>query len=124
MKMARIILLTGRMQAMSEFYGEVLGLNRVTVEEGWQEFDAGGLNIALHSGPASPGSKGPKIAFCAEDVAELRAKLVARGASFCKVGKRRCFAFATAKTRTEIPFNYRAAKGPSDFAFDLAQCPR
>jgi hypothetical protein len=43
------------------------------------------VTIALHSGPSSPGKKGPKIAFYAEDVAALRAELVARGASFGKV---------------------------------------
>ncbi|HVU21356.1 MAG TPA: VOC family protein [Rhizomicrobium sp.] len=87
MKMARIILFTARMDAMSEFYGKVLGLKRVTDEKGWKEFAAGGTRIALHSGPASPGRKGPKIVFHAKDVAGLRAKLVARGAKFGKVNQ-------------------------------------
>jgi predicted enzyme related to lactoylglutathione lyase len=85
MKMARIILFTGRMDEMSKFYGEVLGLKQVTSEKGWREFAAGGATIGLHSGPSSPGRKGPKIAFFAEDVAALREKLVARGARFGKV---------------------------------------
>jgi catechol 2,3-dioxygenase-like lactoylglutathione lyase family enzyme len=85
MKMARVILFTGQMDAMSRFYGEVLGLKRVTNEKGWQEFAAGGPRIALHSGPSSPGRKGPKIVFHAEDVAALREELVARGARFGKV---------------------------------------
>ncbi len=85
MKMARIILFTARMDAMSKFYGEVLGLKQVTKEKGWQEFAAGGTRIALHSGPSSPGRKGPKIVFHAKDVAALREKLVARGATFRKV---------------------------------------
>jgi catechol 2,3-dioxygenase-like lactoylglutathione lyase family enzyme len=85
MKMARVILFTGQMDAMSRFYGEVLGLKRVTKEDGWQEFAAGGARIALHSGPSSPGRKGPKIVFHAEDVGALRETLVARGASFGKV---------------------------------------
>ena len=55
MKMARVILFTGQMDAMSEFYGKVLGLKQVTSEKGWQEFSAGGARIALHSGPSSPG---------------------------------------------------------------------
>jgi len=41
--------------------------------------------IALHSGPASPGRKGPKIVFHAEDVTAMRERLVARGARFGKV---------------------------------------
>ena len=85
MKMTRVILFTGRMDAMSRFYGEVLGLKQVTNEQGWREFAAGGATIALHSGPSSPGRKGPKIVFHAEDVAALRDRLVARGARFGKV---------------------------------------
>ena len=85
MKMARVILFTSQMEAMSEFYGKVLGLRLVTDEKGFREFAAGGARIALHSGPSSPGRKGPKIAFLAKDVATLREKLVARGAHFAKV---------------------------------------
>jgi catechol 2,3-dioxygenase-like lactoylglutathione lyase family enzyme len=85
MKMARVILFTAQMDAMSRFYGKVLGLRQVTNEKGWQEFAAGGARIALHSGPSSPGRKGPKIVFQAKDVAALRERLVARGASFGKV---------------------------------------
>ncbi|MBS1822424.1 MAG: VOC family protein, partial [Acidobacteria bacterium] len=55
MKMARVILFTGQMDAMSEFYGKVLGLKLVSSEKGWREFAAGGARIGLHSGPASPG---------------------------------------------------------------------
>lgn len=84
MKMARVILFTSQMEAMSEFYGKVLGLRQVTDEKGFREFAAGGVRIALHSGPSSPGRKGPKIAFLAKDVAALREKLVARGARFAK----------------------------------------
>jgi catechol 2,3-dioxygenase-like lactoylglutathione lyase family enzyme len=85
MKLARVILFTGQMDAMSKFYGETLGLEQVSSEKGWREFDAGGACVALHSGPSSPGRKGPKIVFYAEDVAAMRETLVARGASFGKV---------------------------------------
>lgn len=85
MKMARVILFTGRIDMMSKFYGEVLGLKQVTDEKDWREFAAGGATIALHSGPSSPGRKGPKIVFRAKDVAALRETLVARGGNFGKV---------------------------------------
>ena len=85
MKLARVILFTGQMEAMSEFYGKVLGLKQVTQEKGWKEFAAGGATIALHSGPASPGRKGPKIVFHADDIAVLRETLVSRGAKFGKI---------------------------------------
>ncbi|HWB19811.1 MAG TPA: VOC family protein [Phycisphaerales bacterium] len=85
MKLARIILFTGQIEAMTTFYGTVLGLKTVTVEKGWREFAAGGSTIALHSGPSSPGRKGPKIVFYAKNVDSLRKKLVGRGAHFGKV---------------------------------------
>ena len=72
MTLARVILFTGRMDEMCRFYGEVLGLERVTDDKGWKEFRAGAVTIALHSGPASPGRKGPKLAFHARDVAAAR----------------------------------------------------
>jgi catechol 2,3-dioxygenase-like lactoylglutathione lyase family enzyme len=85
MEMARVILFTAQIDEMSRFYEEVLGLTRITYEKGWREFKAGGVCIALHSGPASPGRKGPKIAFRVKDVAAMRETLVARGAHFGKV---------------------------------------
>lgn len=97
MKMARVILFTGRMDEMSKFYGEVLGLKQVTSEKGWREFAAGGITIGLHSGPSSPGRKGPKIAFLAKDVAALREKLVARGATFGKVRQGEVFCLCDGK---------------------------
>jgi catechol 2,3-dioxygenase-like lactoylglutathione lyase family enzyme len=87
MKLARVILFTGKMDAMARFYGDVMGLKCVTDEKGWKEFAAGSARIALHSGPSSPGRKGPKIVFHAQDVAAVRAKLVARGAKFGKVSE-------------------------------------
>lgn len=85
MKMVRVILFTAQMDAMSKFYGEMLGLKQISEEKGWREFAAGGVRIALHSGSSSPGRKGPKIVFYAKDVAALREMLVARGANFGKV---------------------------------------
>jgi catechol 2,3-dioxygenase-like lactoylglutathione lyase family enzyme len=85
MKLARVILFTAQMDAMSKFYGEVLGLSQISNEKGWREFAAGGARIALHSGSSSPGRKGPKLVFYAKDVDALRKTLVARGARFGKV---------------------------------------
>ncbi len=89
MKMARIILFTNQMDKMSKFYGEVLGLKQVSAEKGWQEFAAGGANIALHSGPPSPGRKGPKIVFYATDVAAMREILVAQRSRLRQSPRRR-----------------------------------
>jgi catechol 2,3-dioxygenase-like lactoylglutathione lyase family enzyme len=84
LKMARVILFTRQLDVMSDFYGRVLGLKLLSEEKGWREYATGSASIALHSGPPSPGSKGPKIVFYAEDVAALRETLVARGARFGK----------------------------------------
>jgi len=97
MKIARVILFTPQMEAMSNFYGNVLGLKQITAEPGWREFAAGGVTIALHSGPASPGRKGPKIAFHALDVAAQRATLIARGARFGKVREGEVFTLCDGK---------------------------
>ncbi|HXW83589.1 MAG TPA: VOC family protein [Candidatus Binataceae bacterium] len=97
MKMARVILFTPQIDAMSRFYGEVLGLKPITNEKGWREFEAGEARIALHSGPASPGRKGPKLVFYASDVAALRATLVARGARFGKVRQGEVFCLCDGK---------------------------
>jgi len=85
--MARVILFTNQMDKMTAFYRDVLGLPQVTDEKGWREFDAGGARLALHSGPPSPGRKGPKIVFLAKDVAKMRATLIQRGAKFGKVSE-------------------------------------
>jgi catechol-2,3-dioxygenase len=97
MKMARVILFTSQLDKMSKFYGEVLGLNQVSSEKGWREFAAGGASIALHSGPSSPGRKGPKIVFHAKDVAAMRAELVERGAKFGKVRQGEMFCLCDGK---------------------------
>jgi catechol 2,3-dioxygenase-like lactoylglutathione lyase family enzyme len=97
MEMARVILFTGQMDEMSKFYGEVLGLKQVSSENGWREFAAGGARIALHSGPSSPGRKGPKIVFHAKDVAAVRETLVARGARFGKVRRGEMFCLCDGK---------------------------
>ena len=82
---ARVILFTRQIDRMTAFYRDVMGLKVVTNDPGWRELDAGGITIGLHSGPPSPGKKGPKIAFRAKDVAKAREELNQRGAKFGKV---------------------------------------
>jgi Glyoxalase/Bleomycin resistance protein/Dioxygenase superfamily len=97
MKMGRVILFTGQRDRMSEFWGKVLGLKQATSETGGRESAAGGATIALHSGPASPSRKGPKIVFDAKDVAAVRETLVARGARFGKVRQGEMFCLSDGK---------------------------
>src|ERR1700761_9521433 len=93
MEMARVILFTSQMDAMSHFYGKILGLRQVSSEKGWQEFAAGGARIALHSGPSSPGRKGPKIVFHAKDVATCGKSLWHAAQPSVKSARAKCFAF-------------------------------
>jgi len=97
MQLARVILFTAQMEAMSKFYGQVLGLKQVTDEKGWKEFAAGGARIGLHSGPSSPGRKGPKLVFRADDVAALRQELMARGAKLGQVRQGETFCLCDGK---------------------------
>src|SRR5688572_9190637 len=85
LELRRITLFTTNMDAMSRFYGEVLGLARVTDEPGWREFRAGACNVALHQGESQPGKRAPKLSFYAADVAATRASLMKRGAKMGKV---------------------------------------
>ena len=58
----RLILRVPSLPSAVAYYRDVLGLKQVTDDKGWREFDAGGVTVALHSGPASPGagqSEGP-----------------------------------------------------------------
>lgn len=82
---------------MSDYYGRILGLEIVSEEKGWREFAAGSARIAVHSGPPSPGSKGPKIVFYTADVAAAREALVARGAKFGKVRQGEVFTLCDGK---------------------------
>ena len=97
MRLARVILFTPQIEAMGEFYSRVLGLKQISKEKGWREFAAGSATIALHSGPSSPGRKGPKIVFHSDDVAALRETLVSRGAKFGKVRQGEVFCLCDGK---------------------------
>ena len=79
LELRRVILFTSRLAEMTAFYRDVLGLAVVGREDGWVDFAAGGCALALHAGAAKPGSRPPKLAFYAADVAAARATLVKRG---------------------------------------------
>lgn len=87
LKIARIVLFARDLEELSAFYGDVLGLPRLSgVEPGWQEFDAGGCSIALHKGGRGEmPPRAPKIVFRCDDVAAARDELNGRGARFGKV---------------------------------------
>jgi catechol 2,3-dioxygenase-like lactoylglutathione lyase family enzyme len=85
MKTARVTLFTGQIDPMSRYYGEVLGLKRVTDEKGWKEFAAGGARIALHPVRPPRARRVRRLSSTPKMSRALRETLVARGASFGKV---------------------------------------
>jgi catechol 2,3-dioxygenase-like lactoylglutathione lyase family enzyme len=79
LRLARIILFTADVEALTAFYRDVIGLTVVGREPRWVEFAAGGCAIAMHKGRAKPGARPPKLVFHAADVAAARAALVRKG---------------------------------------------
>lgn len=79
LRLARIILFTANLEALTAFYRDVIGLTLVGREPGWVEFAAGGCAIALHEGRGKPGARPPKLVFHAADVAAARAALARKG---------------------------------------------
>jgi catechol 2,3-dioxygenase-like lactoylglutathione lyase family enzyme len=74
----RVILFTRRMDEMTAFYRDVIGLRLVTEEPKWKDFDASGMRLSLHAGESAIGKT--KLAFYTDDVRGARAELVKRGA--------------------------------------------
>jgi|SRR5579859_2975194 len=78
-QMKRVILFTSNFDEMVRFYGEVLGLELVSSEEGWREFDSGPCRIAIHRGHRGKGEAGAtpaKLVFYVEDVGVARTFLM------------------------------------------------
>lgn len=85
------------MDAAVAFYGDVVGLRLVRRQgNGWAEFDAGGIRLALHGTDDKAPASGT-VVFRVDDLDEARWQLEQRGASFDEfVGEVEGFArFAT-----------------------------
>ncbi len=82
---ARIIYFTRRLDVMTAFYRDGLGLDLIGEEDGWREFRAGACIIALHKGPAAKPGRSPKLAFYVADVAAEKLALEARGVVMGKI---------------------------------------
>lgn len=86
-RLVRVILFTHRMDEMTVFYRDVLGLPPKADQDAgdpqWREFDAGAATIALHKagtgGAAGEGGCAHKISFHCADIAAERARLVSLG---------------------------------------------
>lgn len=104
LRLSRVILFTSNVDKMVAFYRDVLGFKLKTDEKGWKTFDAGGCEIALHSGGRRPGPRSPKLAFDVKDVAATREALIARGAKMGKVSSKDGLDFCGGKDPDGNPF--------------------
>jgi catechol 2,3-dioxygenase-like lactoylglutathione lyase family enzyme len=95
MDLRRAILFAKDMDRMTAFYRDGLGLRLIpeTREDGWVEFDAGGVMLALHAIPAAiaetieittpPQAREAtpiKLVFEVDDIGAARAHLISHGA--------------------------------------------
>ncbi|HEY5946236.1 MAG TPA: VOC family protein, partial [Kofleriaceae bacterium] len=51
MKLGQLILFTGDVARLANFYRDVLGMPELESEQGWCVLDAGGVKLALHGIP-------------------------------------------------------------------------
>ncbi|MEZ6012556.1 MAG: VOC family protein [Hyphomonas sp.] len=106
----RIILFTSKMEAMTAFYRDVIGLKVAGREPGWVDFDAGACHLALHDDGGKPGNRPPKIVFHAKDVAAARGTLVRRGVKMGPVVSATTFDMCNGKDPDGNPFQVSSRK--------------
>ena len=109
LKVRRVILFVQDVPKVGAFYRDVLGLpSKISPDDpkAWLEFEAGGCSIALHDGgTANAGRRQPKIVFYAEDVAQVRTELMARGAKLGAVQAAAEFQFCDGKDPEGNPYS-------------------
>src|SRR5580692_10212798 len=82
MKLNYVIKFVGNMERGVKFYRDVLGFPLKFQSDGWSEFDAGEMTLALH--PAS--DKNPagtvELGFKVSDLQKFHAEMIAKGVQF------------------------------------------
>ena len=112
MKLARVILFTGQMEAMSEFYGKVLGLKQVTQEKGWKSLPRAAQQLPCTPAPPHRVARAQR-SYSTLPTSPLCVKpwlRVARNSG--RSGRASSFAFAMAKTRMAIQSSSLTAEHP------------
>ncbi len=91
MDLARVIIFTGDVRRMVDFYTSTFGLSMIgEFDEGWTEVNAGACTIAFHKlGFDVDGSSddGVKLVFGTHDVAGERARLESLGIEMTEIYK-------------------------------------
>jgi catechol 2,3-dioxygenase-like lactoylglutathione lyase family enzyme len=89
MDLARVIIFTGDVRRMVDFYTSTFGLEIVgEFDPGWTEMDAGGCKIAFHKVPFevdSSSDNGVKIVFASDNVAGEKARLEGLGIEMTEI---------------------------------------
>ena len=109
--MRRVILFVQDLSKVGAFYRDVLGLPmKISPDDpkAWLEFAADGCSIALHDGGApGAGRRQPKVVFYAEDITQVRAELIARGARLGPVQDTGEFQFCDGKDPEGNPYSFQ-----------------
>jgi catechol 2,3-dioxygenase-like lactoylglutathione lyase family enzyme len=89
MDLSRIIIFTGDVRRMVDFYTSVFGLEIVgEFDPGWTEINAGGCNIAFHKLPFEVDGRsddGVKIVFASDDVGGEKSRLESLGIEMTEI---------------------------------------
>ena len=109
LQIRRVILFVQDVTKVGAFYRDVLGLpSKMSSDDSkaWLEFELGGCSIALHaSGAPNVGRRQPKIIFYAEDVVQVRAEPMARGAKLGAIQDAGEFQFFDGKDPEGNPYS-------------------
>jgi catechol 2,3-dioxygenase-like lactoylglutathione lyase family enzyme len=109
LQVRRVTLFVQDVTKVGAFYRDVLGLPiKISPDDpkAWLEFETGSCSIALHDdGVPAASRRQPKIIFFAEDVAQVRAELMARGAKLGAVQDAGEFQFCDGKDPEGNPYS-------------------
>lgn len=88
MELSRVIIFTGDVKRLVDFYVSHFGLTPVgEIDEGWTELNAGGCNLAFHkfSEKLDGSDNGIKFVFGTGDVRGERSRLESLGVEMTKI---------------------------------------
>lgn len=88
MELSRVIIFTGDVKRLVDFYASHFGLTAVgEADEEWTELSAGGCNLAFHkfSEQLDGGDNGIKFVFGATDVAAEKVRLEGLGVKMTEI---------------------------------------
>ena len=89
MDLARVIIFTGDVRRMVDFYSSIFGLSMIgDFDDGWTELAAGGSSVGFHKVPLEvrgSADDGVKLVFGTSNVAEEKVRLEGLGIEMTKI---------------------------------------